>query len=142
MHLEDRFVPVPTVESWQVSNPPILSMAPLRASLDLFDSIGMDTLRTRSLRLTGFLRQQLEAVPGRRYHITTPVEEHEHGCQLSIAVEGDAQQAFHDIEAMGVVADFRPPSTIRVAPTPLYNTFEECRRFAALMADSFADTPT
>ena len=142
MHLEDRFVPVPTVESWQVSNPPILSMAPLRASLDLFDSIGMDKLRARSLRLTGFLRQQLEAVPGRRYRITTPEEEHEHGCQLSIAVEGDAQQAFHDIEAMGVVADFRPPGTIRVAPAPLYNTFEECHRFATLMAGSFGDKTT
>ncbi len=142
MHLEDRFVPVPTAESWQVSNPPILSMAPLRASLELFDSVGMDRLRERSLRLTGFLRQQLEAVPGRRYRITTPEDDDGHGCQLSIAIDGDAEQAFRQIEAMGVVADFRPPGTVRVAPTPLYNTYQECHRFAMLMADSFGDTNT
>ena len=139
MHLQEQFVPVPSADSWQVSNPPVLAMAPLRASLALFDEIGMDALRARSLRMTSFLRQQLEAVPGRRYRITTPDDPDEHGCQLSIVVEGDARQAFEDIESMGVVADFRPPDTIRVAPTPLYNTFDECQRFAALMGQAFGD---
>jgi kynureninase len=137
MHLQEQFVPVASVDSWQVSNPPVLAMAPLRASLDLFDEIGMPALRQRSQRLTSFLRQQLEAVPDRRYRITTPDAPDSHGCQLSIVVEGDAQQAFQKIEAMGVVADFRPPNTIRVAPTPLYNTFEECQRFATLMGETF-----
>ena len=142
MHLQDQFVPVPTADSWQVSNPPVLAMAPLRASLDLFDELGMDALRSRSHRMTGFLRQQLEAVPDRRYRITTPNNPDAHGCQLSIVVEGDAEQAFKDIEAMGVVADFRPPDTIRIAPTPLYNTFEECQRFATLMGEAFGTTST
>lgn len=142
MHLEESFVPVPTADSWQTSNPPILSMAPLRASLDLFDQVGMDALRARSMRLTGFLREQLEAVPNRRYRITTPQEPDAHGCQLSIAVDGDAKQAFEAIEAMGVVADFRPPNTIRVAPAPLYNTFEDCQRFATLMGQSFGTLDT
>ncbi|MCH2143185.1 MAG: kynureninase [Phycisphaerales bacterium] len=142
MHLEDAFVPVPSADSWQTSNPPILSMAPLRASLDLFDAVGMESLRSRSLRLTRFLREQLEAVPNRRYRITTPQEAEAHGCQLSIAVDGDAQQAFETIESMGVVADFRPPNTIRVAPTPLYNTFEDCHRFAVLMGQSFGTLGT
>lgn len=140
MHLEDRFVPVPSVESWQVSNPPILAMAPLRASLELFDEIGMPALRARSLRLTGYLRRQLESVPGRRYRITTPNDPGAHGCQLSVIVEGDAEEAFRAITSMGVVADFRPPGTIRIAPTPLYNTFEECLRFAGLMAEAFGET--
>ena len=142
MHLEDRFIPVPSVDSWQASNPPVLAMAPLRASLDLFDEVGMEALRSRSLRLTTFLREQLEAVPDRRYRVTTPVAPEAHGCQLSIVVDGDAQQAFHDIESMGVVADFRPPDTIRVAPTPLYNTFEECHRFAVLMGQAFGGLST
>ncbi|MCH2149309.1 MAG: kynureninase [Phycisphaerales bacterium] len=142
MHLQDQFVPVPTADSWQVSNPPVLAMAPLRASLDLFDELGMDALRSRSQRMTVFLRQQLEAVPGRRYRITTPNDPDAHGCQLSIVVEGDAEQAFKDIEAMGVVADFRPPDTIRIAPTPLYNTFEECQRFATLMDEAFGTIGT
>ena len=137
MHLEDRFVPVPSAESWQISNPPVLAMAPLRASLDLFDSIGMDALRARSLELTGYLRRRLESVPDRRYRITTPSDPAAHGCQLSIVVDTDAESAFRTIESMGVVADFRPPSTIRIAPTPLYNTFVECHRFATMMADAF-----
>ncbi|MEE2718806.1 MAG: kynureninase [Planctomycetota bacterium] len=137
MHLEDRFIPVPSADSWQISNPPVLAMAPLRASLDLFDSIGMDPLRRRSLALTGYLRERLEAVPGRRYRITTPADAESHGCQLSIVVDEDAEAAFRTIESMGVVADFRPPATIRVAPTPLYNTFEDCHRFASMMAESF-----
>ncbi|MDG2200373.1 MAG: kynureninase [Phycisphaerales bacterium] len=140
MHLEDQFNPVASADSWQISNPPVLAMAPLRASLDLFDSIGMDALRARSLRLTTFLRTQLESVPGRRFRISTPAEPHAHGSQLSIVVDGNAEQAFGEIEAMGVVADFRPPGTIRVAPTPLYNTFEECHRFATMMGDAFGSS--
>lgn len=140
MHLEDQFVPVDSADSWQISNPPVLAMAPLRASLDLFDSLGMADLRARSLRLTSFLRSQLESVPGRRYRISTPAEPEAHGSQLSIIVQGDAGKAYRDIEAMGVVADFRPPNTIRVAPTPLYNTYEECHRFAAMMGDAFGSS--
>ena len=81
-------------------------------------------------------------MPDRRYRITTPADADAHGCQLSIVVDGDARKAFDDIEAMGVVADFRPPNTIRVAPTPLYNTFEECHRFATLMGEAFGGLTT
>lgn len=140
MHLEDSFVPVESADSWQISNPPVLAMAPLRASLDMFDSIGMDALRSRSLRLTTYLRQQLEAIPGRRFRISTPADPDAHGSQLSIVVDGNAEKAFGDIESMGVVADFRPPNTIRVAPTALYNTFEECHRFASMMSSAFGSS--
>ena len=141
MHLQDRFVPVPNVESWQMSNPPILSMAPLKASLELFDRIGMPALRERSLRLTGYLRSMLESRPGRRYEIITPEQDDEHGCQLSIVIDGDATEAFATIEACGVVADFRPPNVVRIAPTPMYNSFHDCWKFAMLMGDRFG-TPT
>lgn len=131
MHLEERFVPVAGVESWQVSNPPILAMAPLRASLDLFDEVGMEALHARSTRLTGHLRTCLDEVCRNRWRIITPTETH--GAQLSIVVEGDAREAFARLESRGVVADFRPPNVIRVAPVPLYNTYAECSRFAALL---------
>ena len=137
MHLQDQFVPVPNVESWQMSNPPILAMAPLRASLELFDGIGMAALRERSLRLTGYLRSMLESRPGRRYQIITPEADDEHGCQLSIVVDGDATEAFATIEDCGVVADFRPPNVVRIAPTPMYNSFHDCWKFAMLMGDRF-----
>ncbi|MEE2908369.1 MAG: kynureninase [Planctomycetota bacterium] len=137
MHLEDQFVPVADVDAWQLSNPPILAMAPLRASLELFDRVGMDALRERSLRLTGYLRAMLESRPGRRYKIITPSSDADHGCQLSIVIEGDATEAFATIEAADVVADFRPPNVVRVAPTPMYNTFHDCWRFAMLMGDRF-----
>ena len=136
MHLEDTFIPVRSVDAWQVSNPPILSMAPLRASLDLFDEVGMQALHERSIRMTRFLRGQLEATPGSPWRIVTPKDAH--GSQLSIMIDSDARGAFTRIADMGVVADFRPPDVIRVAPTPLYNTFEECHRFASIMADAFA----
>ena len=104
---------------------------------ELFDSVGMDALRDRSLRLTGYLRAMLESRPGRRYEIITPEDDASHGCQLSIIVEGDATDAFSTIEAAGVVADFRPPNVVRVAPTPMYNTFLDCWQFAMLMGDRF-----
>ena len=137
MHPESEFVPVQSADAWQCSNPPILAMAPLRASLELFDGTGMEALQERSLRLTGYLRAMLESRPGRRYQIITPETDADHGCQLSIVVDGDATEAFATIEAAGVVADFRPPNVIRVAPTPMYNTFEECWRLAMLMGDRF-----
>lgn len=137
MHLEETFIPVPSADSWQLSNPPILAMAPLRASLELFDSTGMTALRERSLRLTGYLRSMLESRPGRRYRIITPSDEDQHGCQLSIVIDGDATEAFATIESADVVADFRPPNVVRVAPTPMYNSFHDCWRFAMLMGDRF-----
>ncbi|MDG2424530.1 MAG: kynureninase [Phycisphaerales bacterium] len=137
MHLEETFVPVDSADAWQLSNPPILAMAPLRASLELFDTTGMPALRERSLRLTGYLRAMLESRPGCRYKVITPEEDEQHGCQLSIVIEGDATDAFATIEAADVVADFRPPNVVRVAPTPMYNTFHDCWRFAMLMGDRF-----
>jgi kynureninase len=134
MDQELRFIPQSGADGWQVSNPPILAMVPLRASLALFDQAGMPALRAKSELLTGYLEYLLERIPGKRVGLITPGEPARRGCQLSIRVEDSASDVLRALEAAGVVCDFRPPDVIRVAPTPLYNTFDEVWRFAEVLA--------
>ncbi len=135
MQLEPEFVPVPSADSWAVSNPPIFSMAPLRASLAIFDQAGgMEALRTKSLRLTSYLEFLLDRAPSKFFSVITPREPNERGCQLSILVHGNAKELFAKLEAAGVKCDFREPNVIRAAPTPLYNTFHEVWRFAHMLS--------
>ncbi len=133
MHLQRDFVPQPGAAGWQISNPPILAMAPLRASLDIFDEAGMDALRRKSVLLTGYLRSLLGAAPSDRFAIITPAEPEAQGCQLSILVHDQPKKRFQALVADGVVCDFREPNVIRVAPVPLYNTFHEVWRFSRIM---------
>jgi kynureninase len=142
MHLEPEFIPVRSADSWQVSNPPILAMAPLRASLAIFDEAGgMERLREKSIRLTNYLQFLLDSEaamgsePDRRlkYTVITPRSENERGCQLSILAREHGKEVFAKLEAAGVTCDFREPNVIRVAPTPLYNTFHEVWRFAKIL---------
>jgi kynureninase len=138
MQLEPEFIPVPSADGWQVSNPPILAMAPLRASLSIFDEAdGMKALREKSMKLTGYLQFLLEAEPdgqlGKEYTLITPRNEQERGCQLSILVRESGKEVFGKLEAGGVSCDFREPNVIRVAPTPLYNTFHEVWRFGNIL---------
>src|SRR5262249_51195226 len=130
MHLEPRFVPRAGADGWQVSNPPILAMAPLRASLDLFDRATMAALSAKSERLTGYLEYLLDRIPGRRFEQITPRDHARRGCQLSIRLKGGAPATLAALEAAGVVCDLREPDVIRAAPTPLYNTFHEVWTFA------------
>lgn len=121
-------------EAWALSNPPILSMAPLRASLAIFDRVGMGPLREKSLRLHAYTRALLEARCAGRVAVATPEEEARHGCQLSVVV-GDGAKALRDrLQERGVVADHRRPDVVRVAPVPLYNTFDDCWRFVDALA--------
>jgi kynureninase len=144
MQLEPEFIPVPSADGWQVSNPPILAMAPLRASLAIFDEAGgMEPLREKSIGLTSYLQFLLEWGPDRPsepqrqfekgYTIITPRKENERGCQLSILVHEHGKEVFGKLEAAGVTCDFREPNVIRVAPTPLYNSFHEVWRFAKML---------
>lgn len=140
MQLEPEFIPVPSADGWQVSNPPILAMAPLRASLAIFDEAGgMKSLREKSIRLTNYLQFLLESgLDGqvkKALTIITPRKENERGCQLSILVHEHGKEVFGKLEAAGVTCDFREPNVIRVAPTPLYNTFHEVWRFTHILAD-------
>ena len=136
MHLEPEFIPVASADGWQISNPPIFSMAPLRASLAVFDEAGgMEPLRAKSLKLTGYLQFLIESAKHSKLGVATPREPNERGCQLSILVQEHPKELFGKLEAAGVKCDFREPNVIRAAPTPLYNTFHEVWRFAHILAE-------
>ncbi|MGH7561260.1 MAG: kynureninase [Gemmatimonadales bacterium] len=135
LHENQTFVPAPGADGWQLSNPPILAMAPLRASLDLFDRAGLPALREKSARLTGYLEYLLDqAGPGRLRILTPPLPE-ARGCQLSIQVRGGGREALDALRARGVVGDFREPDIIRLAPVPLYNTYRDVWRAARALLE-------
>jgi kynureninase len=134
LHLEPEFVPVASADGWQISNPPILSMAPLRASLAIFDDAGgMESLRAKSMRLTGYLEFLIEQIGSKKFSIMTPTDPSARGAQLSIQAHEHPKQLHEELIAAGVKCDFREPNVIRVAPTPLYNTFHEVWRFARIL---------
>src|SRR6476469_1461950 len=136
MQLEPEFVPVPSADGWQVSNPPILSMAPLRASLAIFDEAGgMMPLRAKSTKLTGYLEFLLERAGSDRFTVITPHDPDARGCQLSILAHQNPKELHKALEAAGVKADFREPNVIRAAPAPLYNSFHDVWRFARILSD-------
>jgi kynureninase len=129
--MEPGFVPRAGAVGWQISTPPVLAFAPLRASLALFDALGMPALRARSLRLTGYLESLLDVVAAeRRAELITPRSEARRGCQLSLSVP-DARTLSARLRAEhGVICDVREPDVIRLAPTPLYSSYHDCWRAA------------
>jgi kynureninase len=134
LHLEPEFIPVASADGWQISNPPIFAMAPLRASLAIFDEArGMEPLRAKSIRLTGYLEFLLTEIGSRKFGVITPRNSDERGCQLSILAHEHPKELLSKLQAAGVKCDFREPNVIRVAPTPLYNTFHEVWRFAKIL---------
>jgi kynureninase len=135
MHLEPQFVPKTGADGWQVSNPPILSMAPLRASLALFDAATMPSLRAKSERLTGYLQELLDQMPLDRFDVVTPREPAHRGCMLSIVVHDRPRELVKSLEARGIICDFREPNVVRVAPVPLYNSFHDVWTFARALAE-------
>jgi kynureninase len=130
-----EFQPMLGAEGWQVSNPPILQMAALRASLEIFDEAGMAALRTKSEKLTGYLETLLGDIQDERISVITPLEPADRGCQLSIRVRSADKSLFDAVTARGVFADWREPDVMRVAPVPLYNSFTDVFRFAEILKD-------
>lgn len=130
-----EFEPIPTVESWQLSNAPILSMAALRASLDIIDRAGgMAALRAKSLRQVEFLDRRLADVLPDRIDNITPRALDERGCQFALrTVTDDGKRVFGDLERARVFCDWREPDVIRVAPVPLYNSFGDIDRFVEIL---------
>lgn len=127
-----EFVPELGAEGWQLSNPPVLGLAPLRASLALFDEAGADALRSKSLQLTGYLETMVRARLSEVLQIITPSEPERRGCQLSLRVNGGRPQGrslFEFLQANGVLGDWREPDVIRISPTPLYNRYQDIHRF-------------
>ncbi len=126
------FVPTPGVDGWQLSNPPILGLAPLLASLELFDQAGMAALRAKSEALTGHLQALIRARLADTLEIVTPSEPERRGAQLSLRVAGGRQRGralFEALAASGVLGDWREPDVIRISPAPLYNRFIDVHRF-------------
>ncbi|CAE1135170.1 kynureninase [Xanthomonas euroxanthea] len=124
--MDPQFVPSPGAEGWQLSNPPVLALAPLRASLELFDQAGMAALRAKSEQLTEHLEQLIHARVPQVLQIVTPAEPAQRGCQLSLRVAGGRAQGrslFESLQSVGVLGDWREPDVIRIAPVPLYNRF-------------------
>ena len=123
MRLE--FDVIPGAEGWQLSNPPILSMAAIKASLDIFNEVGIEKLVEKSKKLTGYFEFLLKQLGENAIRIITPSNPNERGCQLSIQVKNADKTLHHKLTEAGVISDWREPDVIRCAPTPLYNTFQD-----------------
>jgi len=131
--MESDFKAREGADGWQLSNPPILSMAPLRVSLGIFDRVGMPALREKSERLTEYLLEQIDAIGPTWFEVITPREPGARGCQLSIAARERPRDLHRALHEAGVIVDFREPNVVRVAPVPLYNSFEDCWRVAEVL---------
>jgi len=128
--MKKGFKPMPGVDGWQLSNVPIFQSAALLASLEIFNEVGIDALREKSIQLTGhleFLLWQMDFY-GKAFTIITPPDPEERGCQLSILMKRDGQKVFNKLIKAGIIADWREPNVIRVAPVPMYSSFEDVVR--------------
>ena len=132
--MRDDFKPIPGAEGWQLSNPPILSLAAIRASLAIFDRVGMEALVEKSHKLTGYLEELLDVLLKDAVEIITPRNPTERGCQLSLKlIKGNGKAMFEAITEKGVIADWREPDVVRIAPAPLYNSYEDVYRFVEIL---------
>lgn len=128
------FKAIPGAEGWQLSNPSIFAMAPLKASLDIFYEAGIERLRAKSVLLTGYLEFLLDDINNNHFEIMTPRAPEERGCQLSLRMAKDGRKVFEALTAAGIVCDWREPDCIRVAPVPLYNSFTDVYLFTQTLA--------
>ena len=117
-------------EGWQLSNPSIMSMAPLRASLEIFDEAGIERLRAKSISLTAYLEFLLNHDDSRKFRVITPREPQWRGAQLSIRMRESGRSIVDRLNAEGVFCDWREPDILRVAPVPLYNGYTDVHQFA------------
>ena len=128
-----QFTPAVGAEGWQLSNPPILGLAPLRASLELFEKAGgMEAIRTKSLKITGLLEALIQTRLSDVLQIITPADTTRRGAQLSLRVSGGRERGrelFEYLLSVGVVGDWREPDVIRISPAPLYNRYMDVHRF-------------
>lgn len=133
-----QFTPAHGADAWQLSTPPLLSMAPLRASLELFGQAGMKNLRSKSVKMTTYLAQAIVSKLDDVLEVITPEDSERRGCQLSLRVRGgraEGRELFEYLEAHGALTDWREPDIIRVAPVPLYNRFKDCFQLLRFIDD-------
>lgn len=133
--MKKGFQPMPGADGWQLSNVNVISTAAHLAALELFDEVGIEKLRKKSLKLTGYLEFLIKDIAGDSgiFEIITPSDPEQRGCQLSIFFHKDGRRLFDALAAAGVIADWREPNVIRIAPVPLYNRFEDVYQFAHIL---------
>jgi len=135
--MDKEFVPIPTAEGWQLSNSNIISMAVHKAALDIFEEAGMEKLIKKSKALTSYLFFILDEINKSSAEtlidIITPRNENEHGCQVSMLMVKDGKKIFEELKKQSVIADWREPNVIRIAPVPLYNSFEDIFKFGEIL---------
>ncbi len=127
-----EFIPTPGADGWQLSNPPILALAPLRVSLEVFQQAGMQNLRHKSIKLTAYLEALIRVQLQNTLSILTPGNPEERGCQLSLRVNAGREQGrdlFEALSSQGIIGDWREPDVIRISPAPLYNNHSDVLRF-------------
>ncbi|MFT5183360.1 MAG: kynureninase [Flavobacteriales bacterium] len=138
--MKPGFEPIATAEGWQLSNAPIFSMAIHKASLEMFADVGMDALCEKSELLTAYLEFIIKEIGNASdkadFEIITPSNLAERGCQLSVLAHGQGKELFDNLMKAGVITDWREPNVIRMAPVPLYNSFEDIYNFGQILADS------
>jgi kynureninase len=136
-----HFQPMSGAAGWQLSNPPILSTAPLAVSLDLYLQAGLKRFRAKSEALTGFAHAGITNLLHRDVHCITPRNPMDRGCQLSLRVTGGPQRArrvFNSLSDRGVIGDWREPDVIRIAPHPLYNSFADVSNCVTVLKETVA----
>lgn len=131
--MEKGFIPQNNAGSWQMSNAPVFNMVAHNASLDIFDKAGMEALREKSLKLTGYMEYLLNQIDHLPFKVITPTDTNRRGCQLSLQFSARGREVFDILTKAGVIADWREPDVIRIAPVPLYNTYEDCYRFYKIL---------
>jgi len=130
-----EFRPAPGADAWQLSTHTTLAMAPLKASLEVFGRAGFPRLRKKSIAMTGRLAERIGQELDQVLEIITPLQAERRGCQLSLRVRAGraaGRNLFAYLEQQGVVPDWREPDVIRVAPVPLYNSYQDCERFVQI----------
>jgi kynureninase len=136
--MDPEFIAIAGAEGWQLSNPPILPLAALRASMEIFDEVGMEKLAAKSEVLTAYLEFLLDSIKSPRFAIITPRDHGQRGAQLSLRFVSDGREIHNLLTRKGVVCDWREPDVIRVAPVPLYNSFTEVYNFATILKEALS----
>jgi kynureninase len=129
----------PGADAWQLSNPPILALTPVRVATEMFAEAGMDALREKSEQMTGFLEAMVRRLLAEHVGIITPAEPQRRGCQLSLRIthpERSGREVFDHLTRQGIVGDWREPDVIRVAPVPMYSRYDDCLRLVEALMDS------
>lgn len=139
--MEQGFLPIPSAEGWQLSNAPVLSMAAHKAALDVFEEAGWENIFAKNKLLSQYLWHVLDEVNhsfGEKvFDIITPLNEQEHGCQISLLITKDGKKIFEVLKKNSVIADWREPNVIRIAPVALYNSFEDVWQFGNILRNYF-----